>query len=262
METYEVKLPVFNGTYGNYWDDFVPCDETGDNLSYERYDIDHKKMMESIAEAVIDYIETYTDLWEVLGVKDAMYKNYYSPKEYNFANDKIYLYANIDTKILSKYVYANKDIYTKEIYDHHTSRDGFVSFISNDIKEWEEETENFTNFEEKTLYYLDFILQIAAEIEGIEELSAYYHWCETVCQDEFCTIYDLTWETVDLEQIFIDNVDKIDWEYGDTQFIKADAVRKADVFGTDWLEELDDKDKINLLESIGLEPEQFEYVKQ
>ena len=72
----------------------------------------------------------------------------------------------------------------------------------------------------------------------------------------------MTWETVDLEQIFTENVEKIDWEYGDTQFIKADAVRKSSIFGTDWINEIDDNDKINLLESIGLEPEQFDYVAQ
>lgn len=259
--TYNAKLPVFRGTYGNYWDDYTPTDEHGDELPYERYDINHADQMKSIGKSIIDYLYHSTELFELTGIESMSYSSYYSPKFYNFENDEIYVDLTINTEILSKYIFENWDAYKEEVYKHHTSRDGFVSFKSNDIDEWAVETDNFTNFEDNE-YYLGFILQIASEIEEIEERSAYYDWCESADKSDFCTIHELTWETIDLDAAFRDNLDKIDFTYGDLVFLKEDADKRAELFGTDWVDTIEDADRINLLEGLGLSPEQFEYVEQ
>jgi hypothetical protein len=259
--TYNAKLPVFKGTYGNYWDDYCPTDGNGDELSYERYDINHAKMLESIGKCIASYLYHSTELFEMTGIESMSYSSYWSPMFYNFKNDEIYVDLTINTEYFSQYIYNNWDRFAQEIHDHHTSRDGFTSFKSNNIREWEDETSSFRNFEDNE-YYLGFLLQVAAVIEDIEERSAYYDWCESVNESDFCTIHELTWETVDLDAIFRDNLDKVDFTFGDIIFLKEEADKRAELFGTDWVDEIEDADRIEILEGIGLSPEQFEYVEQ
>jgi hypothetical protein len=255
----ETFLPVFKGMYGNYWDDYTPYDDHGDGLPFERYEIDHKAMLESIGKSIISYLYHSTELFEKLGIEAMEYQSSYSPAFYNFSNDSINVEVIINTEYFSQYVYNNWDRYSKEIHLHHTSRDGFISFQSNDIREWEAETSNFTYFEDSE-YYLGFLLDIASQIEGIEERSAYYDWCESANESDFCTIKELTWETIDLDAAFRDNLEKIDFTYGDLVFLKEDAEKRAELFSTDWIDEIEDADRIEILEGIGLSPEQFEYV--
>jgi hypothetical protein len=262
MKIFETSLPVFRGVYGNYWDDYCPIDEKGNQMSWERYDIDYKKMLENIGESTIDWLKNNTELFELVGIESMRFIGSWSPKEYNFHNDIIDIEVTVSNHSkLPAYIYDNYETFMEEIRYHHTSRDGYNSQTSNSIEEWREETNGFTNFEDNG-NYLHFLLNVVCEIEEYKEVEAYYYWYEDIYESDFCTIQEMTWETVDLEQIFTENVEKIDWEYGDTQFIKADAVRKSSIFGTDWINEIDDNDKINLLESIGLEPEQFDYVAQ
>lgn len=256
-------LPVFKGCYGNYWDEYTPYDEYGNELPWERYDIDSKAMLESIGKSVIDYLYHSTELFEKLGIEDMEYQSSYSPAYYNFSNDSINVEVTINTEYFSQYIYNNWDRYSKEIYDHHTSRDGFTSFQSNDIREWEAETSNFTYFDgSDSEYYLGFLLDIASQIEEIKEVDAYYDWCESADESDFCTINELTWETVDLDSVFRDNLDKIDFTFGDIIFVKEEAIKRAELFSTDWIDEIEDADKIEILEGLGLSPEQFEYVEQ
>lgn len=254
-------LPVFKGCYGNYWDDYRPYDEYGDELSYERYEIDSKAMLESIGKSIIGYLYNSTELFELLGIESMEFQSSYSPQFYNFSNDSINIEVTANTEILAKYVFENWDTYKEEVYKHHTSRDGFTSFKSNDIDEWAVETNNFTDFEDNE-YYLGFIMQVASELECIKEVDAYYDWCESVNEDDFVTIHELTWETINLDAAFRDNLDKIDFTYGDIIFVKEKADNRAELFGTDWVDEIEDADRINLLEGLGLTPEQFEYVEQ
>jgi hypothetical protein len=257
---HNAKLPVFRGTYGNYWGEYAPTDEHGDELSYERYDINHADQMESIGKSIASYLYHSTELFELTGIESMTYSSYWSPKFYNFENDEIFVDLTINTESFSQYIFNNWDRYAEEIHRHHTSRDGFTSFQSNDINEWRAETSDFRNFEDNE-YYLGFLLQIAAEIEDIEERSAYYDWSESVNESDFCTIHELTWDTVDLDAIFRDNLDKIDFTFGDIIFVKEEADKRAELFGTDWVDVIEDVDRIKILEGIGLSPEQFEYVE-
>ena len=255
----ETFLPVFKGMYGNYWDDYRPYDEHGDELSYERYEIDSKAMLESIGKSIIGYLYNSTELFELLGIEAMEFQSSYSPQFYNFSNDSINIEVTANTQVLARYVFENWDAYEEEIHKHHTSRDGFISFQSNDIQEWAVETSNFTDFEDNE-YYLGFIMQVASELEEIEEVDAYYDWLEGVNQEDFVTIHELTWETIDLDAAFRDNLDKIDFTYGDLVFLKEEAEKRAELFSTDWVSEIEDADRINLLEGLGLTPEQFEYI--
>ena len=85
----ETFLPVFKGCYGNYWEDYTPCDEYGDELSYERYEINSKDMLESIGKSIIGYLYNSTELFELLGIESMEFQSSYSPQFYNFSNDSI-----------------------------------------------------------------------------------------------------------------------------------------------------------------------------
>lgn len=251
--TYNVKMPVFKGTYGNYWGDYRPFDENGDELPCERYDINHANLLESIGKSIVDYLRLSTDLFELTGIESMTYSSYWSPRFYNFENDEIYVDITINTSVLSNYIYDHQDIFRQEIYNHHTSRDGFISMQSNKIDEWADETKMFTDFEDNE-YYLGFLLQIAAEIEDIDETGAYLDWWESANEECFCTIHPLTWDTVDLNQIFLDNLNEIDFTFGDIIFVKEEADKRAELFSTDWVDEIEKEDKIEILEGIGLSP--------
>ena len=65
-----------------------------------------------------------------------------SPREYNFLNDR--LYCRVEFNISEQDLYARMIEITRRNYDtiagmirgNHTSCDGFVSFMSNDIEDW------------------------------------------------------------------------------------------------------------------------------
>lgn len=68
-----------------------------------------------------------------------------SPKYYNFSTDRIFVEFEVedyDTMISKLQEYAsdptNRAKLEKLIKDNHTSYDGFMSFMSNDINEWDE----------------------------------------------------------------------------------------------------------------------------
>lgn len=61
-----------------------------------------------------------------------------SPREYNFTTDKIYVSMKLkDIKEIAK-VALNSEEMKKLVKRRFTSRDGFISFYSNDIEEWKE----------------------------------------------------------------------------------------------------------------------------
>lgn len=65
------------------------------------------------------------------------FRNMWSPREYNFATDEIYVYMNEEDlqKISSA---LNSETLKKLIKQRFTSRDGFSSFYSNSLDEWNE----------------------------------------------------------------------------------------------------------------------------
>ena len=59
------------------------------------------------------------------------------PTFYNFETDRIFVNMP-DNEFLRIYNETDKSIFEKNIKDNFTSRDGFISFYSNDINEWSE----------------------------------------------------------------------------------------------------------------------------
>ena len=61
-----------------------------------------------------------------------------SPREYNYTTDKIFCYSELTDlkKILET---TPRDMLIKQMEYRHSSYDGFISYISNDITDWESE---------------------------------------------------------------------------------------------------------------------------
>jgi len=152
-QTIETLAPGFSGFYNSIWefdDDAINVDiaeqreERGlDELSDYTLDIDYKRYRVDVAKQYCkvtsklldDYIESMT------------FKELESPREYNFTTDKIVCDVTIDTDKISAWCEDNKDELSEYITQRFTSRDGFCSFFSNDINEWIDATNNFTNFD-------------------------------------------------------------------------------------------------------------------
>lgn len=65
-----------------------------------------------------------------------------SPEYYNFENDEIIV--NIDLRLLKRIIKNTKrEILEKYIKERHSSYDGFISFYSNDINDWNKKASEF-----------------------------------------------------------------------------------------------------------------------
>jgi len=256
MKTFETYMPVFSGTYGTIWDEYNPKDSEGEDLGYDEYKLDFKKFLETIGKTSIDYLESMTYLFNKAGILSMEFMSSHSPAYYNFSNDSINITVVLDGHTLGEYIKENYAEFLEEIKDKHTSYDGFMSYHSNNIEDWKEETNNFTDFSENE-HYLGFLLNIVCKIEDINEEDLYYDWCESVNEDHFVTIIEKSWDSIDVNEMFKDNVDKIDFSFGYNRILKQEALVEAENFNSTWMDELQESDKIEMLEGIGLTAKQY-----
>ena len=156
LETY---LPLFPGFYETI---FAPDGEDMelDNINGERrrlnligeadYDMcdwDYEGYQEEVADKCTVAVET---LLKSAGLVDRInYQKINSPREYNFANDAIYVevgMTSLHLAHLSQFVMKYWKEFEGYIKDTYTSYDGFLSSYPNEAAEWKEDTHNFTDF--------------------------------------------------------------------------------------------------------------------
>jgi hypothetical protein len=133
MEKYEVLLNCFSGFYesihsGNFDSDEEMIIEDFPGKSYDdfRFTQDWNGYCKNYVSAISSEINIELEFMELT-----------SPREYNFATDQISVY--ITTKELKKISSVlDSDTLKDLIRRNFTSRDGFISWYSNDIEEWKE----------------------------------------------------------------------------------------------------------------------------
>lgn len=105
-----------------------------------------------------------------------------SPKEYNFTTDRIYATFEVfdyDALVKRLSELGNLPEYRTDlaalIKKYHTSCDGFISFMSNDIEEWFGLMQDPSN-DHYTSYFMGYLLSLMApeEIEGLNESEYMY----------------------------------------------------------------------------------------
>lgn len=144
--TYEIEVPFFPGFYNailmdsdRLYDiaDEMSCD-TGKDISADDLGLDFKAYSEACCEAFIEAFESRMPSV----VKEVGDHHLYSPREYNFSNDKLYASVTMvdgwQDEML-KFINDNEDWFEKKIKADWTSYDGFFSFMPNTVNEWKEE---------------------------------------------------------------------------------------------------------------------------
>ena len=112
------------------------------NFSYnegEEYEIkDFDGYCRYICEALSDKISDYLTDNELV-CKSAKYSGMTSPREYNFSTDHLIMDLEIDLSKIIQIIEENEQLYAgfdKYLNEKYSSRSGFISFVSNNIKDF------------------------------------------------------------------------------------------------------------------------------
>lgn len=132
-------LPVFNGFYNTVFE----ADENSvieSPYNYENYTFFYQEYREEMAMACVKQIEKRLSGIEGFdfGIK-IDFDCVSSPREYNFVNDSIwvnYTLSEQTAKEIFRYLIEHSKEFGKYIKERYTSRDGFMSWYSNDSMEW------------------------------------------------------------------------------------------------------------------------------
>ena len=129
-------LPLFTGFYGSHWDE--PCfdgEEEHYNLPSDKdfwefvdWSAYHNHIAKGLCAEVHCLLSEY--------VKGIEFERISSPKYYNFENDAIHCEIDIEEFKIQTYLEDNRDAFADYLKERYTSRDGFISFYSNDVNEW------------------------------------------------------------------------------------------------------------------------------
>lgn len=170
MSKQALRLFFFSGFYESIHNSAFESEEESVLQDYEgkkwddfRWTYDYKQYCKNYVSAISREI----------GI-DLEFKSMWSPREYNFATDEIEVYIkseDVDKLATVK----NSDTLRNIIKRRFTSRDGFCSFYSNDIDEWnEKEISEWDEIELGTL--LDaWIVENDLDLENLD--YAGYDYC-------------------------------------------------------------------------------------
>lgn len=166
MESYE-----YNDAYGmrNYIEEF------GIDFSPEDMEIDYPKFKNDIAKYFVKNFKKYIPGWII----SMEFQEVVSPQFYNFETDRIFVdietspdYKNIILDFINKH-YDEVEEYIKK---YHSSRDGYVSFMSNKIEDWINDIKNNDNVDHRIIseiLKMQFLFEILPDHYGIYSLKDY-----------------------------------------------------------------------------------------
>lgn len=121
------------------------------------YDIQNwSDFQNSIAENCAEWLFDHLPNHDI--IKNMKYKELWSPREYNFMTDRLTIDCEIDMDGLKNYcLQANRDKFNKYLHDNWSSYDGFISFIKNNVVDFEQEPDTTIMIEFYLLNELDFL---------------------------------------------------------------------------------------------------------
>ena len=110
-------------------------------------------------------------------IQDMKLKDIYSPKYYNYETDSLIIDVKLNLTKLKKYCFTtHRTAFNKYLKDNFTSRDGFISYISNNIDDFIADYNKQPNDKELNTmieYYL--LCQIYETDSGFEGYYTSYH---------------------------------------------------------------------------------------
>lgn len=143
-----LEIPFFPGFYGTIFDlsdveyNYVyeemnyNKENYPENVTADDFEFDAKAYMNAIGE---EFTNQFANLFPLDFIKSVEFDEIDSPREYNFRNDRLYAFFEFDKNwkfIMRAFMNDNFEWLKKVIYDEHSSRSGFISFMSNDIYDW------------------------------------------------------------------------------------------------------------------------------
>jgi len=179
----ETWLPCFSGFYESIWSNSDTLYNELDSINEDRFDNKLKPLKDDDS-IEYDYRtrendigKRFTQLFaEELSdyIKDIKFLRINSPKAYNFSTDQIEVEVDLDINKIQEYIKAHREQFVKYLKDTCTSYDGFWSYYSNSIDEWESKTNYYSSLDGGEAHIiLKFIARIEApqfEIFAYEEL--------------------------------------------------------------------------------------------
>ena len=140
MQSVETFLPIFQGFYRTvfqYSNEDVEVehfiDETGKDICSDDLNFDYKQYYKEIAKECCDYFESeFSDF-----VHKCEFQELVSPKFYNFSNDSVNCLITPNVNAIKKYLEEYSDEFSEYLKEKFTSYNGFYSFYSNDIDNWD-----------------------------------------------------------------------------------------------------------------------------
>lgn len=181
MNRFSLEIALFPGFYGSIFD-------ADDNLYYEiqeeveyyreernieidpdKFDFDYKAYMHDVGVLYTDY---FFNLYakKISFIKSIEFDSIDSPREYNFRNDELYAFFEFTDNwkdSMRDWMIENKTWLADIIRKNWSSRDGFISFISNDVDDWF--TEIFVN--EDTRYIGTMIYYMIVKDNDADEIN-------------------------------------------------------------------------------------------
>ena len=146
---YNIELPFFPGFYetildprymeSNEYDDAEGMrnyiEEFGIDFSPEDMEIDYPKFKNDVAKMFVKNVKEYIPDW----ITSMEFQEVVSPQFYNFETDRVFVDIIVSDNYkdtLLNFIEKHYDDVKRFIKKYHSSRDGYVSFMSNKIEDW------------------------------------------------------------------------------------------------------------------------------
>lgn len=165
MKTLSIEVPFFPGFYDslllNSDDSYYAIkeeleyyhDEEGrTDLTEDDLDIHYDDYERDVCDAYVDVF--FKNAPEF--IKKADFDEMVSPKEYNFSTDRVFAnceFADDWKEKMKAFMEENREWLNERISDDWSSYDGFISFMSNRLEEWDEHL-----FEEEDERYISTMI--------------------------------------------------------------------------------------------------------
>jgi hypothetical protein len=129
-------LPLFSGFYNSHWSE--PCFDGEEDIFDLPKDkefwefVDWNRYYNHISRQMCNEVQYLLSDF----VSHIEFERLVSPKYYNFSDDTIYCEITFNKTKVKQYLKDNYEKFSEYIKHTYTSRDGFISYHSNDPKDW------------------------------------------------------------------------------------------------------------------------------
>lgn len=193
----DIQIPCFSGFYESIWessdidDGFLQdCRERGITRTDE-WELNYKDYERDVAENYVDWYESIVKRELNLSDFKLIFAEIVSPREYNFSTDRIFCTLEVEnlSEFLGKLVSLSspvRDKLAEMIRRNHTSCDGFISFMDNNLDEWLRRlTVEAVENDSKIDLYLSYLICYLTTLHGG------YGYDHSIDHEiyEFCEVY-------------------------------------------------------------------------